>query len=1099
MRCATCQNDLYDDAAYCPRCGERQHDVPECDVFDYAAFISYRHRQPDAEVAEKLHRAVETYRLPNAIARRYGSQKLGRVFRDRDELPATGSLPVAIRDALRHARTLIVVCSTETPESRWVAQEIELFASYHGRDRIYAVLADGSSSQSMPAALRSYTRVRPDGEQESVAAEPLAADMRSGASSRFDEEKLRIIAAIAGCGYDELRQRDRIRKRKLAAIFACAALAIAAIIGFFAWQANEQHVAAQIEESQHLSVQSEKLLAQGDRYGAVEKALEALPASSASGDRPFLPEAQLALEQAVQVYPSPTTWRSLYILDAESIVDYVVSMDDSWVAVIDRDMVIRTYDTQTGRLLRESPPLDGVLKVRVGDCKLLACDKMLVCCSLGDVGDGFLLGYSPDGKKAAWGGRSQWLAGICCSSDGKLVAKLGQDDTGDEYEISVVRSADGKEQGSIRFESSLFPIDDAQSDCKMAVSPDGSCVFAVSSGLLLKADLKNSQVTTQRLDHAYPITQSLDYSDGLIVACSCSELSLNKVDAAIDVVDESLHEAWSKSFLAPTRVVENGIQVNSAPRFWFAHEISVGSGQDRGSVDAFLVSAGTDAMALSAQDGSTLETFSRKSPIIEVFPDSLMNLIIMSADGHVSQTSGKLGGYTRVVDSLSTDVEGYYSHATTTQSGALLFALDEKTKALKVLEEYSQLWLPKAQNVATRSSKGRIGDTGLDASSVTSVLLHVENCDHTKAIFAAMGRLWLVDLESIGVFNSFELTAILKLESGEKLTAAYFSRTDPDILYCCSENSEDTFKVWAVDVSAEEVVGSFAQPAIPGSNNQRSLVSIEGESSSALCVHYMSAETLAVQIRLLDPRTLEEKNVLTIPEFVSVRSFESDGLVVSFGRGIETDKDRNISAMADEWSVVVVDSSTGQKVDCDASRCRYGKQVMRFTPSPSNKGFLVDCSDGYLRYFTLPEGRLSWETPFVAGEQICVTFSPDGLRIVARDAESRWLELDATNGEVIASTTGVSDPIVNSRWSSDGKRLYLSTGANRFASPSMYSLNLSADSFGFESRIPSALTLSEDETQILVAGELYPFVIPRYTLDDLIERGKDVLAARESQ
>ena len=45
------------------------------------------------------------------------SPKLGKCFRDEDELAASHSLPDSIREALAASRTLIVICSPETQES----------------------------------------------------------------------------------------------------------------------------------------------------------------------------------------------------------------------------------------------------------------------------------------------------------------------------------------------------------------------------------------------------------------------------------------------------------------------------------------------------------------------------------------------------------------------------------------------------------------------------------------------------------------------------------------------------------------------------------------------------------------------------------------------------------------------------------------------------------------------------------------------------------------------------------------------------------------------------------------------------------------------
>ena len=129
----------------------------------YAAFISYRHLPRDAEVACEVQRAIEEYRLPRHVVQADAaaqatshadsmsietsasnsnahteqprktprSPKLGKCFRDEDELAASHSLPNSIREALAASRTLIVICSPETQESPWVRREIEMFVQLH--------------------------------------------------------------------------------------------------------------------------------------------------------------------------------------------------------------------------------------------------------------------------------------------------------------------------------------------------------------------------------------------------------------------------------------------------------------------------------------------------------------------------------------------------------------------------------------------------------------------------------------------------------------------------------------------------------------------------------------------------------------------------------------------------------------------------------------------------------------------------------------------------------------------------------------------------------------------------------------------------------
>ena len=66
----------------------------------YAAFISYRHQPADRAVATRLMHALERYRVPRELVKKGYPARLGRVFRDDDEMPAAGNLPGQIEAAL---------------------------------------------------------------------------------------------------------------------------------------------------------------------------------------------------------------------------------------------------------------------------------------------------------------------------------------------------------------------------------------------------------------------------------------------------------------------------------------------------------------------------------------------------------------------------------------------------------------------------------------------------------------------------------------------------------------------------------------------------------------------------------------------------------------------------------------------------------------------------------------------------------------------------------------------------------------------------------------------------------------------------------------
>lgn len=195
----------------------------------YRAFISYCHR--DDKVASWLHKQIETYRVPRAIvghASPYGPvpRRLGKVFRDEEELGGAAELGPQLEGALRDSAALIVICSVDSARSYWVDHEVRFFKQIN-RDRpVLAVIANGvpgsQDKECFPLSLR-YA-VDPDGELLlDQPAEPLAPDL-----TKLDRDavKLKLIAGLLGVGYDELARRDLRRERRRIAIFSTLGLLV---------------------------------------------------------------------------------------------------------------------------------------------------------------------------------------------------------------------------------------------------------------------------------------------------------------------------------------------------------------------------------------------------------------------------------------------------------------------------------------------------------------------------------------------------------------------------------------------------------------------------------------------------------------------------------------------------------------------------------------------------------------------------------------------------------------------------------------------------------------------------------------------------------
>lgn len=331
----------------------------------YDAFISYRHKELDSFVAEKIHKSLERYHIPKRIQKVSGKKKIERVFRDREELPTSSSLADNIKTALENSEYLIVICSPDVIESQWVQQEIDLFLETHSRDKILAVLISGEPDESFPERIRIAKEEVTDEEGNKTVVskmiEPLAADIRAGSKKEMEKklktEILRLLAPILSCSYDDLRQRHReyvMQKTMIAAgVVSCLALSFTVYALHQAARIKEQYQKALENESQYLSEVSGSLMETGDRMGALENALAALPKDE-KDDRPLVPEAVFALNNALYSYnhDGKLYFKPDRMLEPDSQIEYSAgfSTDDSYYMEIDRTGSAYFYNGRDGKL-----------------------------------------------------------------------------------------------------------------------------------------------------------------------------------------------------------------------------------------------------------------------------------------------------------------------------------------------------------------------------------------------------------------------------------------------------------------------------------------------------------------------------------------------------------------------------------------------------------------------------------------------------------------------------------------------------------------------------------------------------------------------------
>ena len=326
----------------------------------YVAFISYKHARRDAAIAKEVHTLIENYVIPASL--RKGERKLGVVFRDEEELPISSDLSDSIQTALKASQYLILIASPGAIASPWVNREIEYFLQTHDAGKVFVVLAGGEPQDVFPEAL---TRIyHPDtGTYQEV--EPLALDVRAdtlrGSLKKLRERIRKLYAAMLGCSYDSLVQREKVRKMKR--VMALAALLVM-VAGCFAGvilsknlelsQKNEElYQATQTalkREALLLTADAEQALDNNDAETALRNAAAAL--YDPDIERAYCAPAERVLFSALNVFGSETAVHPLVSRTTLNhhvpVADMVFSADGSQLYTIDDFGTVTGSSVSTG-------------------------------------------------------------------------------------------------------------------------------------------------------------------------------------------------------------------------------------------------------------------------------------------------------------------------------------------------------------------------------------------------------------------------------------------------------------------------------------------------------------------------------------------------------------------------------------------------------------------------------------------------------------------------------------------------------------------------------------------------------------------------------
>lgn len=460
------------------------------DAREYIAFISYRHLDLDKHVAKRIHSLIEHYRVPKELRGESAGTTLGRVFRDEEELTASGNLNDNIQQALDHSRYLIVICSPGTPASVWVEQEITYFLKHHDRNHLIAVLVDGTPDTSFPAPVtKDFAE---DGVTVQQVTETLAANL-TDTEHRYDKRRLskeifRIYAAILGCPFDALWQRERRYRQRILIAALSAGLCLALGFGSYVYVKNRQiterneQITKQNEEIQlqnselrrreaeALISESSALIDSGNSKMAVKRILKAL--QTEEGREYCADDAFELLKEALSAGKYSNKLRTATRISQESeIVELKLSETGAYLVTRDYLGVLRRFGTADGAQLWQADSQRGndiptaTVEIERDRIYILEDKGIVLCCSENvitafSLEDGTLVWSDfPAGQDAKNYEYKNFADFYCVSLDGEKIAVIESQET---YRLVVLRTTDGTVETQIELPQSMQVKSEAQ-------------------------------------------------------------------------------------------------------------------------------------------------------------------------------------------------------------------------------------------------------------------------------------------------------------------------------------------------------------------------------------------------------------------------------------------------------------------------------------------------------------------------------------------------------------------------------------------------------------------------------------------------------------
>ncbi len=848
---------------------------------------------------------------------------------------------------------------------------------------------------------------------------------------------------------------------------ATVATVISTTFGIVSWHQQtiitRNYRLSQIRESEVLAEQVGEQMDRGDRYKAILTALSALP--SDNSDRPFVPSAQLALENALEVYPSDKSWRSMYTID--NVQSLYACSDRGYQATIRLDGTVLVSELADGKVVGNFDPMNAMPHRDYRDdmdiSSLLFCGDNLLCstrytAACFDVHTGKALWTIEAGESEL----TSFFSDIIISPDGSQLAFCITEEPSLLANPSNYRICMYETKGGTQTQSFSIPCPNdvdryhTQTMCG-CFSAAGSFLALAAEGRIYEIDLSSGKTREGVLSRRY--ANSVTYiGPDLAVICTDNAMSLAIVDSVktLDYLDAKLNNRWSVDLKADVTVTAHGGYITAG-----SGVLGTYSNEDfkDGQIAAYC---GSSILLLDQETGETTYEHHLPTPIQACMFTSMGSWLgVVDVRGNLV-LRGPSTSSTTVPGQLHDQAIGETTSAVFKRIGddcylAAYDSLRRQFRIFKLTDLYDMTdvkELSRLDGIRTLAwnSTGERHLIGVGKSFITCV-------DDTT-----FQPLWSLNASD---FLPYDGEPSLQASVGEEYVYVYDDLHD-DMVYRLSvkDGSLDA----TVDLN-KDVTDDFGITD----------VLLACATNRNFAVVYSHKKAIVVD--------LDTQGAVA---WLETQGYPYDCLYAN-GSLVIAESNEGVR------SFEVYDLDTTSPRETDLCECAI-PDVSRNSYALSNNGeqFVVATKIGQLCLYETKSWTRAWESAEGLGAIQALAFSRDSRRIVAQDLTGMVYLLSAETGKVLRKSSTILGPINYMSYLDDEDALMAECDYPGISYGEVVVINTSEDSFGPESHIYTGVYLSKDGTTVLshspATGKFVSF--HHLTLDELQARANDILGTR---